>query len=244
MPMGGEGSRFKSVGIDTPKPLIKANGVSFFERALWSISNYISDYELTCIVRSEHVKQYHIDNEIQKVHKANIITVEKTTRGAVETVMLAKNFIHDNDAVLIMDCDLEFVSEDYIYEMLNVLDGKSKYDGIVLSFESTDQRYSYASIDENNIVISTAEKIVISNHALIGAYFFSDGKLFKKIAQSMLDSADKCLENVKELYTSLLYNKYIDLSKLIKLCNKDKYSSFGTPEELKDYEENCNNNRF
>lgn len=133
MPMGGEGSRFKSVGIDTPKPLIKANGVSFFERALRSISNYISDYELTCIVRSEHVKQYHIDEEIQKVHKANIITIEKTTRGAVETVMLAKNFINDNDTVLIMDCDLEFISNEYVNEIKNVLNNTSNYDGLVLS---------------------------------------------------------------------------------------------------------------
>ena len=27
MPMAGEGSRFKQAGINTPKPLIKANGV-------------------------------------------------------------------------------------------------------------------------------------------------------------------------------------------------------------------------
>ena len=242
MPMGGEGSRFKSAGIDTPKPLIKANGVSFFERALRSISNYISDYELTCIVRSEHVKQYHIDEEIQKVHKANIITIEKTTRGAVETVMLAKNFINDNDTVLIMDCDLEFISNEYINEIKKVLNNTSIYDGLVLSFESSDPRYSYAAVDGNDIVIKTAEKIVISNHALIGAYFFSNEKIFKEIAQSMLSDADKCLKNVKELYTSLLYNKYIDLDKKIKLYNKYMYNSFGTPEELKDYEENCNNN--
>ena len=93
-----------------------------------------------------------------------------------------------------------------------------------------------------SVVKTDEDKKVISNHALIGAYFFSNGKLFKEIGQSMLSDADKCLKNVKELYTSLLYNKYIDLGKKIKLYNKYMYNSFGTPEELKDYEENCNNN--
>ena len=243
MPMGGEGSRFKSAGIDTPKPLIKANGVSFFERALRSISECMGNrFKLTCIVRLEHVFQYHIDEEIQKVHPANIIGIEKTTRGAVETVMLAAPYIEDDDAVLVMDCDLEFRAYDYIAAIMDSLYDMSEYDGLLLSFKSTDPRYSYAAVDSNGIVIQTAEKIVISDNALIGSYFFSHGKLFKEVAQSMLDSADKCLENVKELYTSLLYNKYIDLGKKIKLYHKYTYNSFGTPEELKAYEENCNNN--
>ena len=243
MPMGGEGSRFKSVGIDTPKPLIKANGVSFFERALQSVSKCIGNrFKLTCIVRSEHVSQYHIDEEIRKVHPANIIAIDKTTRGAVETVMLAKDFIDDTDAVLVMDCDLEFRAYDYISEIMASLYDLSEYDGLLLSFKSTEPRYSYAAVDGNDIVIQTAEKIVISDNALIGAYFFSNGKLFKEVAQSMLDNADKCLENVKELYTSLLYNKYIDLGKKIKLYHKYMYNSFGTPEELEEYEKSCCNN--
>lgn len=59
--------------------------------------------------------------------------------------------------------------------------------GALVSFESNEPRYSYAALGEDGFVTRTAEKEVISNHALCGAYFFSTGRRFKQIAHHILD---------------------------------------------------------
>ena len=66
MPMAGEGSRFKQVGIYTPKPLIKANGVPFFVRALSSVKDSfdLSEVKVTCIMQEKHDTDHMLSNGI------------------------------------------------------------------------------------------------------------------------------------------------------------------------------------
>jgi hypothetical protein len=59
--------------------------------------------------------------------------------------------------------------------------------GALVSFDSDLPKYSYAEIDENGIVKCTAEKEVISNHALCGAYFFSSSAGFLTAAHRLLN---------------------------------------------------------
>lgn len=103
---------------------------------------------------------------------------------------------------------------------------------MLVSFESDLPKYSYAEIDANNIVRRTAEKEVISNHALCGAYFFSSGKGFLKVAHQLLDNS---IPNKSEFYVSLLYNYLLKNGETVKLCLMENYYSYGTPEELKRY---------
>jgi hypothetical protein len=160
--------------------------------------------------------------------------VVKTTRGAVETCLLAQSAIDMNDAVVVMDCDLEFRSKDFNRAIAEILTKpvNNTEGGLLVSFDATEPRYSYAEIDSNNVVIRTAEKEVISRHALCGAYFFSK-------AESFLYAANRLLNEVNfdkpEFYVSLLYNYLIQRGETIKLVKLDEYFSYGTPEELKRY---------
>lgn len=66
------------------------------------------------IVRQEHIDKYGIDKEIKAIiPHANIFAVQETTRGAVETCLMAREVIEEEDAVLVMDCDLEFISQGF-----------------------------------------------------------------------------------------------------------------------------------
>lgn len=233
MPMAGEGARFKNNGWVTPKPLIKADGKELYCRAVDSIKIPENvEIKYTFIVREEHISQFNIDSEIKKkIPQATIFSVEKTTRGAVETCLIAKDNIEDNEAIIIMDCDLEFKSKEYVdlvFESLKT--NNPQYAGILLSFKSQLPKYSYAEINELNYVLRTAEKEVISDNAICGAYFFSNGKEFKDVAQRLLNESDF---QKPEFYVSLLYNYLINDGKIIKLATIDEYYSYGTPEELK-----------
>ena len=235
MPMAGEGSRFLKEGWTTPKPLIELHGKPLFMRAIGSVSVEGAPMKYSFIVRKEHIERYHIDERIRAVlPNANIFFVEKTTRGAVETCLMAENAIGEDDAVVVMDCDLEFRSKAYtegIREILNlpVADANG---GMLVSFESHEPRYSYAEVDENMIVKRTAEKEVISNHALCVAYFFSSGKGFLCAAHRLMNEP---AFNKPEYYVSLLYNYLLADGEKVMLATMEEYYSYGTPEELNHY---------
>ena len=129
-----------------------------------------------------------------------------------------------------MDCDLEFKSDEFHKLTLDSLATLNpQYAGVLLSFKSNQNKYSYAEVDSTNNVIRTAEKEVISDNALCGAYFFSTGYDFKRVAHKLLNEANF---NKPEYYISLLYNYLIKEGKLVKLSTIDEYYSYGTPEEL------------
>lgn len=187
------------------------------------------------IVRKEHIVKYHIDEQIKAIlPDVNVFYVEKTTRGAVETCLMAESVIDDADGIVVMDCDLEFRSKGYTEGIKTILQQPvdQANGGMLVSFESTEPRYSYAEVDENMIVKRTAEKEVISNHALCGAYFFSTGKGFLNAAHRLLNEP---VFTKPEFYVSLLYNYLLANGEIVKLATMEDYRSYGTPEELKRY---------
>lgn len=233
--MAGEGSRFAKAGWTTPKPLIELRGVPLFMRAINSVALEGVDMKYSFIVRQEHIDNQGIDKLIKDIQPdANVFSVLKTTRGAVETCLVAESAIDDEDAIVVMDCDLEFRSVSYnklVSEALSVPANQAD-GGALVSFDSNNPRYSYALVDNEGRVLRTAEKEPISNHALCGAYFFGSGRDFKRIAHQLLDDGT---QGKAEFYVSLLYNYLLAEGKVVRLATMEEYYSYGTPEELLAY---------
>lgn len=235
MPMAGEGSRFLKEGWTTPKPLIELNGQPLFKHAISSVTDKDIQMKYSFIVRQEHIDKYQIDKGIRSfLPEANLFSVVKTTRGAVETCLIAENAIADDDAVIVMDCDLEFRSKKFMEIIKQILNKpiEEATGGALVSFESNEPRYSYAALGEDGFVARTAEKEVISNHALCGAYFFASGRRFKQIAHLLL--AEPTFTK-PEYYVSLLFNYLLKDGEKVWLAPMEEYYSYGTPEELKRY---------
>ena len=232
MPMASEGSRFARAGWTTPKPLIELRGVPLFRRAINSVAIEGVEMKYSFIVRQEHIDNQHIDQLIKAIQPdARVFSVLKTTRGAVETCLVAESAIDDEDAVVVMDCDLEFRSKRYneLVAQALAVPAVEADGGALVSFESDNPRYSYAEIDDEGRVLRTAEKEPISNHALCGAYFFGSGKDFKHIAHQLLEDGT---HDKAEFYVSLLYNYLLAEGKVVRLAPMEEYYSYGTPEEL------------
>ena len=235
MPMAGEGSRFLKEGWTTPKPLIELNGQPLFKHAISSVTDKDIQMKYSFIVRQEHIDKYQIDKGIRSfLPEANLFSVVKTTRGAVETCLIAENAIADDDALIVMDCDLEFRSKKFMEIIKQILNKpiEEATGGALVSFESNEPRYSYAALGEDGFVARTAEKEVISNHALCGAYFFASGRRFKQIAHLLL--AEPAFTK-PEYYVSLLFNYLLKDGEKVWLAPMEEYYSYGTPEELKRY---------
>ncbi len=233
--MAGEGSRFLKEGWIIPKPLIDLNGVPLFKHAISSVAAEGISMKYSFIVRQEHIDKYAIDKQIKEVlSDANIFSVLKTTRGAVETCLMAESVICSDDSIIVMDCDLEFRSKEFTKQVREILSKPVEQvnGGLLVSFTSNLPKYSYAEVDDNNVVIRTAEKEVISNHALCGAYFFSTAKGFLKAAHRLLN--DPAFTK-PEFYVSLLYNYLLENHETVRMAQIEEYYSYGTPEELKIY---------
>lgn len=232
MPMGGLGSRFAKVGYKTPKPLIMVNGKPMFMRALDSFSK-INNVQHIFVIRKEHDLTYNLSKKIKnQLPNAKIAILDHDTRGAVETCLIASDLIDDNIPITIADCDIYFESTSY-FEIITNLQNSNTTDAMLLTFRSSDARYSYVKLDKSGKAIRTAEKIVISNHAILGGYFFRSGKLFKETSKKFMKSGLPV--GLKEFYMSHLFNILIEKGNIISIADIDKMHIFGTPDELNAY---------
>jgi dTDP-glucose pyrophosphorylase len=232
MPMGGLGSRFAKAGYTTPKALIEVDGKPMFMRALDSFEG-IPDIQHIFVIRKEHVEQYDLENQIRNhLPDAKISILDHDTGGAVESCMIAKEHIDDTLPISVADCDIYFQSKTY-FEKVAQSRETSKPDGMLLTFPSDDPRYSYVELDAEGKAVRTAEKIVISNHAILGGYFFSSGGLFKELSEKFLNEG--LPEGLKEYFMSHLFNMLLERDGDIEIADIDVMHIFGTPEELDTY---------
>ena len=229
MPMAGLGSRFKKNGYIKPKPLIEINNTIFYKKALSSLSNQLMIKKVLFIIRNDNDGEKIRESLINYYPIENIISIENLTSGALETCMAAKHFISNDSSILIIDCDLWFQSTKFEDFILNDLKTNGLENGGAVSFfHSNDEKYSYGEI-KNGLVMRTAEKKVISNCALIGAYYFSRAdKFFQYGLELIYEQKLLC----GETYIAPLFNKFILNGFPVYAFCAESYQSFGTADEL------------
>ena len=236
MAMAGRGSRFSNVGYTTPKPLIKVDGQPMFLRALSSLDNVATEKRYTIIIRQEHDEQYNLGTLLKEaLPDVNIVFTNEEPIGAVVDALRSRTYLKPDEGVVVMDCDLWFQSASYNNMVQASLSGKSNIAGGLLTFEADNPRYSYAKFGDDGIVTETAEKRVISNHAITGAYYFATATDFITAAETLI--AQPLSDTMPEYYMSLLYNILIQDGKKVQAATVDEFASFGTPEELAAYDQ-------
>jgi NDP-sugar pyrophosphorylase family protein len=229
MPMGGLGQRFRKVGVTTPKPLIDVAGMPMFMRALASFDPYPGDKRLIVVVREDNDREHRLGDRVREAHPdAEIVLLREDTRGAVETALAAEDLLDPDAPLVLMDCDIAFESAEY-FEAIRQAAAAGTPEGILLSFRSSDPRYSFAEVDEHGLVVRTAEKRVISENALMGAYFFTAAGTFLEAGEQLMRR--QVSAEMPEYFVSLVFNELVESGKRVGLASGDFYC-FGTPEEL------------
>ena len=113
-------------------------------------------------------------------------------------------------------------------------EGESVLKNGYIAFPSNHPKWSYAKTDSNNLVTEVKEKVVISDKATVGIYFFTKGKDFINGTLEMISNADKVNQ---EYYVCPVYNYLIKDQKKIGVFNIDEemMHGIGTPEDLEIY---------
>ena len=158
-----------------------------------------------------------------------IVCVDSITEGAACTTLLAKEFINNDEPLLIANSDqfVDWNSSEFLYSMQ--ADGS---DGGILTFESVHPKWSFAKLGDDGFVCEVAEKKPISNKATVGIYYWNRGSDYIKYAEQMIRK-DKRVNN--EFYVCPVFNEALQDEKKIKIFPIEKMWGLGTPEDLERY---------
>jgi len=228
IPMAGAGSRFEQAGYTFPKPLIEVNGKPMIQTV---VENLNIDAKHIFIVQKKHYEKYNLKYLLNLITDNNceIVQVDGITEGAACTTLLAKQFI-DNDEPLVMansDQFVEWDSNEFMYSMT-----ADNVDGGILSFEATHPKWSFVKLDDDGFVSEVAEKKPISNIATVGVYYWKKGSDYVKYTEQMVD---KDIRTNNEFYVCPVFNEAIGDDKKVKVFPIEKMWGLGTPEDLERY---------
>lgn len=224
IPMAGKGSRFSEKGYVFPKPLIEINGKPMIQIVVENINieaNYIF------IVLQEHIEKYNIDKMLKLiVPNCTIVVTDGITEGAASTTLLAKQFINNDNPLVIANSDqyIEWNPREAMYNFTS-----KDIDGGILTFNSTHPKWSYAKTDDNGTVTEVAEKNPISTNATVGIYYWKAGKNYVTSAEEMIE---KNIRVNNEFYVCPVYNQAIEKSQKIIIEEVNEMWGIGTPEDL------------
>jgi len=233
IPMAGRGSRFADVGFVQPKPLIDVAGRPMISWVLDNVDSDEIDARFIFLVLKEHEDRYKISESLKGLKtNVDVVLVDHVTEGAACTVLLARGLIDDNTPLFIANSD-QFVewSADAYWSALSSDDSCS--DGDVLCFripmEKNDTKWSYAKVDQMGFVTDIQEKVVISENATVGYYYWKRGCDFVRLADKMIS---KNIRVNGEFYVAPVYNEGVleNMKYTISFC--DKMWGLGVPHDL------------
>ena len=233
IPIAGTSELFEKAGYMYPKPLIEINGKPMIELVLKNLLTIDLPKKFTFIIREEDCLNFHLDNTLRLlVPNANIVSIKKSTQGALCSVLMSIDHMQPGDSLLILNGDqlIEYNLERVLRHFI-----KQDAEAGLLTFSSVHPRWSFARTTDSNEVLETAEKNPISKNAIAGFYYFNDASDFVEAASNVLLKDTRINDN---FFISSAINEYVLTNK--KVLNysieSDQYHSFYSPQMIKEYE--------
>jgi dTDP-glucose pyrophosphorylase len=227
--MCGMGSRFQKIGYDIPKYLISYHGAPMIYHAVETLN---IPGKIHFIVKTEHLQKYKFLEKMLLGLGHEIITCDRDTDGAAESLMLAKPFIKNMDEPLIsVNCDQYMQWDSSKFVRLMKEDSDVSY---ILTYKETSPKCSYVKENPNGLITEVREKQVISNDATIGVYHWARSRYFFDDAEKMI--ADNHREN-GEYYVAPVYNYTIAKGYPVKKfeVQKTEFWPVGIPSDLEHF---------
>ena len=232
--LAGKGNRFVEEGYDIPKPLIKVNGNYMIYEAINCLP--IADkYIFVCL--KEHVQKYQIDDILlSKYPNSEIVLINEVTEGQACTAEIGINIGNVNleEPLLISSCDYGLKWNKNKYNNLDA-------DIIIWTtinnkaFLDNPSSYSWLDVDGEKLLKTYVKQKVFKDsynrNAIVGTFYFKKAKYFM---DGLRDIYTKNIRSNGEFYIDNIFNSLQNLN--IKIFDVDEYHCWGTPIDLKNYE--------
>jgi NDP-sugar pyrophosphorylase family protein len=230
LPMAGLGSRFRALNFREAKPLVPWQSTPLFLHALSSLERLLPEARVTAVVSC-------LDDLADPVADLisgrwpqlsfRVVEIDGITAGSAETVAIAANDIPKDHALLSLDCDLLFQSREFESLVSGIREGTAHWDGALCTFTSQRPQYSYVEVKDGEVA-RIREKQVISDRAVLGAYFFRRTGDYLKAFDELKDGPRETVE----LYVSGVIALMLKSGKRFGISQAEEYQCLGTPAEL------------
>lgn len=204
IPMAGRGSRFADQGYKLPKPLIPVHGAPMTRLVIDNLRP-TRPHRFTFICQRAHLDDFGLAEHLAEwAPGCEVVGIDRVTEGAACTVLLAKDAIDSDDALMIANCDqyVDVAIDDYLAD----LDAR-ELDGLIMTMKANDPKWSYVGFDEAGRVSTVVEKRVISDEATVGIYNYRHGRDFVTAAEEMVA---RNLRVNNEFYVAPAYNLLLE----------------------------------
>jgi hypothetical protein len=151
------------------------------------------------------------------------------TQGAAESCLVAKSMIDLDQPLMIANCDQMMEWDPTVFKAWFLDSG---LDGVIMTFNSQSPKNSFAEVNDQGLVVRTAEKEVISQHATNGIYVWKRAGDFFSAAEEMIA---RDLRTNGEFYVCPVYNINIERGQRIGIYRIDGHWPTGTPQDLTEY---------
>jgi len=239
IPMSGFGERFRRVGYELPKPLIKVEGKPIVSHV---VDLFDSSCDFVFVVNQEHLENpnYGLADTLRDIApRCKIVPIPPHRLGPVHACLAAADILEPNQEVFVNYADFTCIwsFQDFIEDARNRgLDGSvPAYKGFhPHSAGST----NYAYIRESNLqLLGIREKQPFTSDktkefASTGGYYFKSATLMKQYfsQQIQLD-----LSVSGEFYVSSAFELMARDSLKVGVYEVHHFMQWGTPEDLKEY---------
>lgn len=246
IPMAGAGSRFAEKGYTQHKPVIPTTDRRTGQKVPMVVAA-VSDLpfdpkdpknEIIFVVRDFHEKDG-VTEEI-KAHypSAKFIVIDKLTEGQASTCLLARDFVDNDEPLLIAACDNGMALPKGEFEKLS-----AGADALLFSFRHNEavceKPQAYGWIKTKGIdVTGVSVKVPISetpmeDHAIVGTFWFCKGSDFVKAADAMIAANDRING---EFYVDQVFKYLVETGLKVQVLETDRYICWGTPNDYESYE--------
>jgi D-glycero-alpha-D-manno-heptose 1-phosphate guanylyltransferase len=203
---GGLGTRLKSLGIDTPKPMLPVGFKPFLDFILsFLCQNSINKIILSVGYRWEKIKDYFGENYKNASIKYSIEDSPLGTGGAVKKAL---NFCENND-VWVINGDTFFEID--LMDMFHFHKKQNSFFTVAIKEMENFSRYGRVIVNNQNRIINFEEKKKFANGYLNGGGYLIDRNYFRgKSLPDQFSLEKDILEKVvdKEVLMAYLSNAY------------------------------------
>lgn len=230
IPAAGAGSRFKDVGINTPKPMIPVGGIPMI---LWVIGNFdLQPNDSVIVVCQESTSMpKNLENYLSKLqYEVHFIEIDGVTTGPATTVGLALPFLKPNIPIIVANSD-QYVSYDLSDFISSIRTAENP--GTILTMQASGKKWSYIGRNEFGIISEVVEKREVSNEATVGIYAWSSPELLRQSIEYLKN--EKILVN-SEYYVAPSYGHLIAKGLYLEVFfvgnHGQSVHGLGTPQDL------------
>jgi NDP-sugar pyrophosphorylase family protein len=226
VPMAGRGSRLAGHDSGRPKPLIAVGG-----RPLWAWAVHClplaTAERVVFVCLQEHIDRYGLDRAIREELTdlpVRIVALDDVTDGQLRTVVAAEGELDLDASLLVYNADTWFR-----HDASQFLGATDRHDGLLGVARKPGDRWSFARLGDDGLVVEVAEKTRISDLACTGLYWFRDTSRFLADAASMFRAQ---WTTKGEYFVAPLYEEMIARGDRVGVVEAAEFLPIGTPEEL------------